>query len=72
MKQIYYLLKVKGLKGSADYVQVRNNNLELVVNLRFEVPFESFTRFFGKLAKVETLIALAQRANYGILTKLEL
>ncbi|MDD2548951.1 MAG: hypothetical protein PHD00_02520 [Bacteroidales bacterium] len=72
MKQIYYLLKIKGLKGSADYVQIRNESLELVANLRFEAPFESFTRFFGEQAKVEILIALAQRANYGILTKLEL
>ena len=72
MKEFYYLLKVKGLKGNSDYVQVRNQNFELLANLRLEAPFESFTRFFGEQTKVEKPVAFAQRADYGILTKLEL
>jgi hypothetical protein len=70
--ELYFLLKVRGLKEDKDFLQVRNDKFLLLANLRWSPPYESIEKFFGKGEKAQKVISLAKSLPYGKLTKIEL
>jgi len=66
------LLKVRGLGTDADFVQIRNENFELMANLRCSPPYESLSRFFRNPDKLEKAVDTIKQLGYGELKKIEL
>jgi hypothetical protein len=69
--ELYYLLKVRGLKENMDYLQIRNNSFLLLANLKWTVPYKSIERFFGEGERSEKIVAIGESIPYDILTKIE-
>jgi hypothetical protein len=70
--RLYYLLKVKGLGVNADFIQIRNEEFELVANLSCTPPYQSLGRFFRNPAVLSKALDLIKQLGYGELKKIEI
>ena len=67
-----YILKVRGIKDNASYLQIRDENFSLLGNLRYISPYENLIRFFNHdKRKLEIVLATVKEAEYGKLLKIE-
>ncbi len=70
--RLFFLLKVRGLSTDADFVQIRNENFELMANLRCTPPYDSLSRFFRNPDKLGKVVEIIKQLGYGELIKIEL
>ncbi len=69
--KIIYILKVKGLSKSTDYLQIRDKNLSLLSNIRYCPPHNSIKRFFNDNRKFAKVLNVSESLPYGKLQKIE-
>ncbi|MFP4557376.1 MAG: hypothetical protein ACLFNU_10935 [Bacteroidales bacterium] len=70
--EVIYILKVKGLNKSTDYLQIRDRNLSLLSNIRYCPPHNSIKRFFNDSDKFAKVLDISESLPYGKLQKIEL
>jgi len=68
--EVIYILKVKGLNINTDYLQIRDNNLTLLSNIRYCHPHDSIKRFFNDSRKFAKVLNASESLPYGKLQKI--
>ena len=65
------ILRVRGLEGSDDYIQIRDESFTLIANLKLKPPYDSIIRFANDSSKAQRIIDSLIDLPYGKLTKIE-
>ena len=65
-----YILKVRGTDKIPDYIQIRDENLNLIAYFKITNPKTSLTRC-GLLHKIDEILRIAKSLKYGKIQKLE-
>jgi hypothetical protein len=69
----YFLLKVKGQEGRNDSLQIRDENLSLLLILLINPSNSSIVRFFKEDSKkANKVLRVLEGLPYGILKKIEI
>jgi hypothetical protein len=68
---VYYLLKIKGVKGKSDYIQIRDENFTLIAYFRLDNLHRTLVN--AKLERFEIQINdMLLKAEYGKICILKL
>jgi len=59
-------------KDNVDYIQIRDDNLSLLANLKIISPYDNIIRYFNNQTKAERIISILPSLPTGKLTKIEL
>ena len=66
-----YLIKIKGTDKIPDYLQIRDESLNLIAYFKITNPKPSLTRC-GLLHMMDEILRIAKSLKYGKIQKLEL